>query len=351
MMEGDTEGVREGTWLVTGAAGFIGFHLVRRLLGEGARVVGVDNLNPYYDPALKEARLERLHSEGEGRGNFRFHHVDLADPTGLDELFSDAGPFRYVIHLAAQAGVRYSLEAPRAYVDSNLMGTLNVLEGCRHHGARHFVLGSTSSIYGANRVTPFHESHGTDHPVSLYAATKKGAEAITHAYAHLYGIPSTGLRFFTVYGPWGRPDMAYFKFTRALFAGEPIDVYGNGRPERDFTYVDDVVEGIYRAARLPPESGQDSGAHNPDPGRSPAPYRILNVGATRKVPLMDFITTLEEATGQSAKKNFVPMQPGDALETHADVGRLQELTGYRPRVGLDEGLRSFVKWYRTYYDV
>lgn len=338
-----------GPWLVTGAAGFVGYHVAGRLVEQGASVVGVDDLNPYYDPALKEARLERL-SEAGGRGRFRFHRLDLADGGAVADLFAQE-PFSYVLHLAAQAGVRYSLEAPHAYLDSNLAGTLNVLEGCRNHGVRHFVLASTSSIYGANRRTPFREEHGADHPLSLYAATKKGAEAMAHAYASLYGIPTTGLRFFTVYGPWGRPDMAYFKFTRALFAGEPIDVYGEGRPERDFTYVDDVVEGILGVAVRPPDPGEDEGPGNPDPGRSPAPYRILNIGATRKVPLLEFIDTLERVAGRKAEKNFLPMQPGDALETHADVSRLSELTGYRPRVPLEEGLRRFVAWYREFYGV
>lgn len=340
----------EGPWLVTGAAGFIGYHVARSLLERGVEVVGVDDLNPYYDPSLKEARLGELRRQAGEDGMFRFHRQDLSDAEGVRALF-EKEEYPYVLHLAAQAGVRYSLEAPHAYLDSNLAGTLNVLEGCRRQGVRHFVLASTSSIYGANRETPFREGHGAEHPLSLYAATKKGAEAMAHSYAHLYDIPVTALRFFTVYGPWGRPDMAYYKFTRALFEGEPIEVYGEGRPERDFTYVDDVAEGTLRVAVRPPPAGEDAGPTNPDPGRSPASFRVLNIGATRKVPLMDFISTLEALVGTEAKKTVLPMQPGDALETHADVSRLTELTGYRPSVPLEEGLRRFVEWYRIYHEV
>lgn len=343
------EVIDEGPWLVTGAAGFVGFHLARRLLEAGARVVGVDNLNDYYDPSLKEARLAALEKEP-GADRFRFERLDVADREGMAELFGREA-FPWVLHMGAQAGVRYSLEAPHAYVDSNVAGTMNVLEGCRRQETRHLVFASTSSIYGANRTTPFHEAHGTDHPLSLYAATKKANESMAHAYADLYGIPTTGLRFFTVYGPWGRPDMAYFKFTEAILAGEPIDVFGEGRPHRDFTYIDDIVDGVLGAAGRPPAGDPEWDAWAPDPGSSRAPYRILNIGATRKVSLLRFIEALEDALGRKAEKNLVAMQPGDALETHADVSRLTELTGYRPRVQLEEGLRRFVAWYREFYGV
>ncbi len=340
----DAELQEAGLWLVTGAAGFIGFHTARRLLEAGAEVVGLDNMNPYYDPALKEARLEIL----ESYDDFVFRRMDLEDREGMAGLFRDGG-FGTVVHLAAQAGVRHSLTDPWSYVDSNVTGTLNVLEGCRHAGVRHHLFASTSSIYGASRRIPFRVAESTDHPLTIYAATKKATEAMAHSYADLYGVPSTGLRFFTVYGPWGRPDMALFKFTRAILAGEPIDVYGEGKPYRDFTYVDDIVEGVLGAAIRPPEGDPAWDAENPDPATSYAPYRLLNIGATRKVSLMRFIEVLEETLGRKAEKNFLPMQPGDVLETHADVSRLQALTGYSPQVRVEEGVRRFVEWYREFY--
>ncbi len=334
----------QGPWLVTGAAGFIGFHVARRLLRSGAEVVGLDNLNPYYDPTLKESRLNLLHEEA----GFRFERMDLEDRAGMERLFQEEG-FGTVIHLAAQAGVRHSLADPWSYVDSNVTGTLNVLEGCRHTDVKHHLFASTSSIYGANRKTPFQVGDGTDHPLTIYAATKKATEAMAHAYADLYAVPSTGLRFFTVYGPWGRPDMALFKFTRSILADEPIDVYGEGKPYRDFTYVDDIVEGILGAAVRPAEGNPEWDATDPDPATSYAPYRLFNIGATRKVSLMRFIEVLEEVLGREARKNYLPMQPGDVLETHADVSRLSALTGYEPRVGFEEGVRRFVEWYLEFY--
>ena len=330
--------------LVTGAAGFIGFHTAKRLLDEGHSVVGLDNLNPYYDPKLKQARLQILQEQP----NFRFVKVDLTDRYGMEALFSDGG-FGTVIHLAAQAGVRHSLTHPHSYVDSNVMGTLHVLEGCRHTGVRHLLFASTSSVYGLNRAIPFSEGHGTAHPLTIYAATKLATEDMAHSYAHLYGLPCTGVRFFTVYGPWGRPDMALFKFTKAILAGEPIDVYGYGKHSRDFTYVDDIVEGIVRAAATAPEPSEAWNREARDPATSSAPWRILNIGATRKVGLMGFIEALEKELGKEAKKNFLPMQPGDVLETHADTSRLTALTGYEPQVGVEEGIQRFVEWYGEYF--
>jgi UDP-glucuronate 4-epimerase len=334
--------------LVTGAAGFIGFHTARRLLAEGHRVVGLDNLSPYYDPRLKADRLKEL----EGEERFTFVKLDLCDRPGMEALFAEAGAeggFGAVIHLAAQAGVRHSLTDPHSYVDSNVTGMLHVLEGCRYHGVGHLVFASTSSVYGLDRTFPFSEGRGAAHPITIYAATKKANEGMAHAYAHLYGLPCTGLRFFTVYGPWGRPDMALFKFTKAILAGEPIQVYGHGRPSRDFTYIDDIVEGIVGAAAHPPSGDPAWDPQVPDPGTSPAPWRILNIGATRRVGLMDYIRTLEECLGKEAKKEMLPMQPGDVLETHADTSRLTDLTGYRPKVPVEEGVRRFVEWYREYY--
>ena len=330
--------------LVTGAAGFIGFHTAKRLLAEGHAVVGLDNLNSYYDPTLKEARLAILQEE-EG---FTFHKLELADRDGMEGLFAEGG-FGTVIHLAAQAGVRHSLTNPHSYVDSNVTGSLNVLEGCRHHGVGHLLFASTSSVYGLNKAIPFSEGQGANHPITIYAASKKATEEMAHSYAHLFGLPCTGLRFFTVYGPWGRPDMAYFSFTRKILAGEPIEVYGEGRPSRDFTYIDDIVEGIVGAAAQPPEPDEDWDPMDPDPGTSAARWRILNIGATPKVGLMGFIEALEEALGQEAEKIMLPMQPGDVLETHADTSRLTELTGYQPRVPVEEGVRRFVEWYGAYY--
>ena len=330
-------------YLVTGAAGFIGFHLAGRLCAEGHEVVGIDNLNDYYEVSLKEARLARL---GPLPG-FRFERLDLADRTAMAELFARE-QFERVIHLGAQAGVRYSLDNPFAYADSNLTGTLTVLEGCRHHVVQHLVYASSSSVYGLNEQMPFKTSDGVDHPVSLYAASKKANELMAHSYSHLYGLPTTGLRFFTVYGPWGRPDMALFKFVRAILKGEPIDIYNQGQLSRDFTHVDDIVEGIVRVADRPPV-GDANWRGQTD--ASPAPYRLFNIGNGSPVRLLDFVEAIETALGKRAIRNMLPMQPGDVLATWADTEALFEATGYRPKVGLTEGVESFVKWYREYYRI
>lgn len=331
-------------FLVTGAAGFIGFHTAKALLDRGDEVIGLDNLNPYYDVSLKQARLAQL----EGRNGFTFHKLDLADRAGMEKLFSETRPQR-VIHLAAQAGVRYSLEAPHAYVDSNVVGMLNVLEGCRHNAVEHLVYASTSSVYGANTSLPFTVHDNVDHPLSLYAATKKADELMAHTYAHLYRLPVTGLRFFTVYGPWGRPDMALFTFTRKILAGEPIDVYNNGRHARDFTYIDDIVEGVVRTADKVAEPDPDWTGADPDPASSSAPYRLYNIGNNNAVELMDFIECLEKALGREAKKNFLPLQPGDVPKTFADVDALSDAVGFRPSTPIEEGIARFVDWYRSYY--
>jgi len=330
--------------LVTGAAGFIGFHLSRRLLDRGDSVVGVDDLNAYYDVRLKEARLERLRA---GTA-FEFARADLADRDAIQEVFA-RGRFDAIVNLAAQAGVRYSLENPHAYVDSNVTGFLNVLEGARRHGTGHLVFASTSSVYGINTRMPFGERQNTDHPVALYAATKKANEAMAHAYAHLFGIPCTGLRFFTVYGPWGRPDMALFKFTRGILADEPIPVFNEGKMVRDFTYVDDIVEGIVRVVERPatPDPGWNGDA--PDPATSSAPWRIFNIGNHRRVELMAYIRALEAALGRKAKLDLLPMQPGDVRATEADTSGLEAATGFRPDTPIEEGVRRFVEWYRDYY--
>ena len=330
--------------LVTGAAGFIGYHTAKALLDKGQEVVGLDNLNAYYDVELKEARLAQL----EGRNGFTFHKLDLADASGMERLFSETRPQR-VIHLGAQAGVRYGMENPHAYIDSNIAGTLHVLEGCRRNGVEHLVLASSSSVYGANTHLPFNVHQNVDHPLSLYAATKKSNELMAHAYAHLYRLPVTGLRFFTVYGPWGRPDMALFVFTRKILAGEPIDVFNNGHHARDFTYIDDVVEGVLRTAdRIPAPNPQWSGA-DPDAASSSAPYRIYNIGNHNPVELMYFIACLEKALGRKAKKNFLSLQPGDVPATCADVDDLAADVGFAPSTPIEEGIARFVDWYRSYY--
>ena len=330
--------------LVTGAAGFIGYHTAKALLERGDEVIGLDNLNTYYDVKLKEARLNQL----QGRQGFTFHKLDLADRAGMERLFAEGRPQR-VIHLGAQAGVRYGMENPHAYVDSNIVGTLHVLEGCRHTGVEHLVFASSSSVYGANTTMPFSVHQNVDHPLSIYAASKKANELMAHTYAHLYRLPVTGLRFFTVYGPWGRPDMALFKFTRNILAGEPIDVFNNGHHARDFTYIDDVVEGVLRTAdRIPAPNPDWSGAH-PDPATSSAPYRIYNIGNHQPVELMHFIGVLEKALGREAKKNFLPMQPGDVPATFADVDDLVADVGFAPATPIEDGIARFVKWYRDYY--
>jgi len=324
--------------LVTGVAGFIGMHVARALLSRGDEVVGVDNLNDYYDPSLKLARLERL----QAHPAFTFVRGDIADRASLDQLFSRYRPQR-VVNLAAQAGVRYSLKNPHAYVDSNLVGFVNVLEGCRHHGVEHLVYASSSSVYGSNTKMPFSVEDNVDHPVSLYAATKKANELMAHTYSHLYRLPTTGLRFFTVYGPWGRPDMAYFSFTRAILEGSAIDVYNHGDMKRDFTYIDDVVEGVIRVLdRLPiARAGQQENQH--------APYKIYNIGNHRPVQLMEFIGVLEQNLGKAANKNFLPMQPGDVPVTYADVEDLMRDVGFSPSTPIAEGIARFVEWYKGYY--
>ena len=332
--------------LVTGAAGFIGMHVAERLLAAGVEVVGIDNLNDYYDVRLKEARLERLRKHA----GFRFEKLDIADEEGVRSLFSRE-PFARVIHLAAQAGVRYSLQNPQVYVRSNLAGFVNILEGCRHNKVGHLVYASSSSVYGGNTRLPFSEHDNVDHPVSLYAATKKSDELMAHAYSHLYGLPATGLRFFTVYGPWGRPDMALFLFTRAILAGEPIKVFNHGRMQRDFTYIDDIAEGVVRITERPAQSSPAFDAAMPDPATSWAPHRLYNIGNHRPVGLMDYIEAIERCLGKKAEKNFLPMQAGDVAATHADIGELQQAVGFAPRTTVDEGVRRFVEWYRGYYHV
>jgi UDP-glucuronate 4-epimerase len=330
--------------LLTGAAGFIGSHTARRLLDRGQAVVGVDNLNDYYDVSLKEARLERLRAHA----GFSFERLDVADRDAMAALFARVQPTA-VIHLAAQAGVRYSLENPHAYTDSNITGFLNILEGCRHNGIGHLVFASSSSVYGSNTRQPFSEHHNVDHPVSLYAATKKANELMAHTYAHLFGLSVTGLRFFTVYGPWGRPDMALFRFTRGILAGEPIPVFNAGQMIRDFTYVDDIVEGIVRVLDAPARPDPDWTGDDPDPATSSAPYRVFNIGNNMPVLLLDCIAMLEECLGRKAQMNFLPIQPGDVTSTMADVSELERAVGFRPRTPLREGIARFVQWYREYY--
>ena len=332
------------TILVTGAAGFIGFHVTQALLARGERIVGIDNLNDYYDVRLKHARLAQLKEHP----NFEFLCLDLADRAGMADLFAQHKPSR-VIHLAAQAGVRYSLQNPYAYVDSNLVGFMNILEGCRHNDVAHLVFASSSSVYGLNTAMPYSVHHNVDHPISLYAATKKANELMAHSYAHLYRIPTTGLRFFTVYGPWGRPDMAYFKFTQAILAGKPIEVYNHGKMQRDFTYIDDIVEGVLRVLeRIPAPNPHWNGDH-PDPGSSPAPYRIYNIGNHSPVELSRFIEALESAIGRKAEKIMLPMQPGDVPATYADVDDLVRDTGFAPKTSIEDGLARFAEWYRSYH--
>jgi len=330
--------------LVTGAAGFIGFHLCRRLLGEGWTVVGLDNLNDYYDPRLKERRLEILREEPE----FEFRRMDISDREKMKKLFAES-KFSVVVNLAAQAGVRYSLTNPHAYVDSNLVGFVNLLEGCRNSGVEHFVYASSSSVYGANTKYPFSVRDNVDHPVSLYAATKKSNELMAHTYSHLYGLPTTGLRFFTVYGPWGRPDMALFKFTKAILSHEPIDVYGEGNMRRDFTYIDDIVEGVARVIELVPQGNPEWSGDVPDPSSSLAPWRVYNIGNNDSVELMRFIEVIEEALGRRAEKRLLPMQPGDVRATAADVEALSRAVGFHPSTPIEKGIGRFIEWYLEYY--
>ena len=332
--------------LVTGAAGFIGFHVCRKLAERGDEVVGIDNLNSYYDPALKKARLDIL-LELE---NFRFIRLDLADREGMEELFA-VEKFNRVVNMAAQAGVRYSLENPHSYVDSNILGFMHILEGCRQHHVEHLVYASSSSVYGANETMPFSVQDNVDHPLSVYAATKKSNELMAHTYSHLYGIPSTGLRFFTVYGPWGRPDMALFLFTRAILEGKPIKVFNYGKHRRDFTYIDDITEGVIRTLDHVAVSNPEWSGLVPDPGSSRAPWRVYNIGNSEAVELMDYIAALEKALGRTAEKEFLPLQPGDVPDTYADVSRLVQDVNYRPQTPVEEGIGKFVKWYREYYGV
>ncbi|MDA8494872.1 NAD-dependent epimerase [Kluyvera georgiana] len=332
-------------YLVTGAAGFIGFHVSQRLLAAGHQVIGLDNLNDYYDVSLKQARLNMLQSS-----DFRFVKMNLDDNAAMAELFAEA-QFDRVIHLAAQPGVRYSLENPHAYAQANLVGHLNVLEGCRHNKVQHLLYASSSSVYGLNRKMPFSTDDSVDHPVSLYAATKKANELMSHTYSHLYGLPTTGLRFFTVYGPWGRPDMALFKFTKAMLEGKTIDVYNYGKMKRDFTYIDDIVEAIIRLQDVIPEANSEWTVENGSPATSSAPYRVYNIGNSSPVELMDYITALEEALGIEAKKNMMPMQAGDVLETSAETQPLYDLVGFRPQTSVKDGVKNFVEWYREFYQV
>ena len=332
--------------LVTGAAGFIGYHTARRLLERGDEVLGVDNLNEYYDPSLKQARLAQL----EALPNFRFERLDLADREAVERLF-DRERFDRVIHLAAQAGVRYSLTNPHAYVSSNVVGMLHVLEGCRHAQVGHLVYASSSSVYGANTRMPFSVRDSVDHPLSLYAATKKANELMAHTYSHLYGMPTTGLRFFTVYGPWGRPDMAIWIFTKKILAGEPIDVFNHGHLRRDFTYIDDIVEGVVRVADRPATSDPRFDSERPDPSLSRAPYRVYNIGNHSPVELMHLIELLERTLGTAAIRRMVEMQPGDVLATYADVGELARDVDFSPRTTLEDGISRFVEWYRGHYRV
>jgi UDP-glucuronate 4-epimerase len=330
--------------LVTGAAGFIGFHLCRRLLGEGRTVVGVDNLNDYYDVNLKLARLGML----EELPGFSFSRLDLSDRDGMASLFRE-GAFEVVVNLAAQAGVRHSITNPHSYVNANLVGFLNVLEGCRHHGVGHLVFASSSSVYGANTTMPFSVSHNVDHPVSLYAATKKANELMAHTYSHLYRLPCTGLRFFTVYGPWGRPDMALFLFTKAILEDEPIQVFNHGNMERDFTYIDDIIEGVVRVMGKIPGPDPTWLPGSPDPSTSSAPYRIFNIGNNNPVKLMHFIRVLEKALGKEARKAFLDIQPGDVPSTYADIDALGNAVGFRPSTTVEEGIAEFVAWYTAHY--
>ena len=334
------------TVLITGCAGFIGMHCAKRLLEQGVSVVGIDNLNNYYDVALKHARLAELRPHA----NFRFVELDVADRQGMGTLFSEVQPVR-VLHLAAQAGVRYSIDQPDDYTDSNLLGFGNILQGCRKHKIQHLVYASSSSVYGGNTKMPFAESDAVDHPISYYAATKKANELMAHTYSHLYGIPTTGLRFFTVYGPWGRPDMALFKFTKAILAGETIDVYGEGQLVRDFTYIDDIVEGIMRVLNKPatPDASYDS--QNPNPGTSTAPYRIFNIGNNAPTVLMDYIAALEGSLQITARKQMLPIQPGDMHSTSADTRALQAWVGFSPAMPVATGVQHFVDWYRSFYRV
>ncbi|RPH50747.1 MAG: NAD-dependent epimerase [Desulfobacteraceae bacterium] len=330
--------------LITGAAGFIGFHLCLRLLKDGFAVTGIDNMNSYYDVSLKEARLAQLLSHG----NFAFAKTDIAGKEDLEKIFENK-KFDVVVNLAAQAGVRYSLENPHAYIDANIVGFTNILECCRHKGVKHLVFASSSSVYGANTKMPFSVHDNVDHPVSLYAATKKANELMAHSYSHLFGLPCTGLRFFTVYGPWGRPDMALFLFTDAILEGRPIKVFNHGKMTRDFTYIDDIIEGVVRIMKKVPEPDSKWSGNQPDPGTSYAKYRIYNIGNNSPVELIRFIEVIEDALGEKAKKEFFDLQPGDVVSTYADVDDLMKDVGFKPQTPLETGIKEFVTWYLEYY--
>ena len=330
--------------LVTGAAGFIGFHLCRQLIDADVQITGIDNLNPYYDVGLKQDRLDQILSAP----NFKFVKMDMADRVGMQDLFAE-NKFDVVVNLAAQAGVRYSLENPHAYVDSNIVAFVNILEGCRHGGVKHLVFASSSSVYGANTKMPFSIHHNVDHPVSLYAATKKANELMAHTYSHLYGLCCTGLRFFTVYGPWGRPDMALFLFTKAILENKPIKVFNHGKMQRDFTYIDDIIEGVIRVMGRLPESNPRWRGDKPDPGTSYAPYKIYNIGNNNPVELIEFIETIENALNREARKEFLDLQPGDVPATYADVDDLTADVGFKPQTPISSGVQKFVDWYRQYY--
>ena len=331
--------------LVTGAAGFIGFHLANKLLDTGLDVIGYDNVNDYYDPSLKEARLQIL-SKNE---NFKFYRKDLIDEQSMAKVFADHNP-QLVVHLAAQAGVRYSLINPKAYMESNSMGFFNILEACRHHDVEHLVYASSSSVYGMNEKMPFSTRDGVDHPISLYGATKRSNELMAHAYSHLYGLPTTGLRFFTVYGPWGRPDMALFLFTKSILEGEPIEVYNNGEMKRDFTYIDDIIRGVVSLLESPPGAIDHWNGQLTDPSSSKAPFKLYNIGNNSPVNLMDFIGEIEEKLEKKAEINFMPLQPGDVIASHADVSGLVKDFDYKPDTDIKAGIRDFVDWYLDYYD-
>lgn len=332
--------------LVTGAAGFIGFHTCHLLLARGDTVIGLDNLNDYYEVSLKQDRLTQLESHPE----FKFYKMDLADREAIADLFEREKPDK-VINLGAQAGVRYSLQNPNSYVDSNIVGFLNILEGCRYNDVKHLVYASSSSVYGANTTKPYSVNHNVDHPLSLYAASKKSNELMAHTYAHLYNLPVTGLRFFTVYGPWGRPDMALFIFTKKILEGSPIDIFNNGDHARDFTYIDDIVEGVIRTLDHDAVANAEWDGTKPDPATSKAPYRVYNIGNNQPVKLMDFIGYVESAIGKTAEKNFLPMQPGDVPETFADIDALKNDVNFHPHTPIQDGINKFVKWYRAYYNV
>jgi len=347
--------------LVTGTAGFIGFHLARKLLERGDEVTGLDNINDYYEPSLKYNRLDDTGVDtkeirynhlvkSSAYPNYQFVKLELQDKENLFRLF-ESQKFDRVCHLAAQAGVRYSITHPYAYLDSNMVGFMNIIEACRHNNIEHLAYASSSSVYGMNESMPFSTHDNVDHPISLYAASKKSNELMAHTYSHLYGLPTTGLRFFTVYGPWGRPDMALFLFTRAILNDQQIDVYNNGNMQRDFTYIDDIIEGVVRVMDHPPEGNPEWSGKDPDPASSPAPYKIYNIGNNSPVHLMDFIKAIEEETGREAKKNFMPMQPGDVQKTWANVNDLIEDFGYKPQTDIRTGVKNFVEWYRTYYNI